>query len=192
VSSSRKFRRGFTLIEILIVVVIAALAATVALPNFVRAMKGSQLRTASRSILTAHKFARSTSVLRQVLMALLLDRNLGEIEVITLKTPASGDTRSKFLDSRGDRASDAATGTAGSDEVPTIETEFVRDLGRDIKIEQFKSERGGQEFQGVFWINYHPNGMSDGFELVISDGANRAEITSDAISGRVEAKFGAF
>lgn len=189
--STRKSRRGFTLIEVLIVVVIAALAATVALPGFIGAMKGSQLRTASRSILSAHKFARSTSVLRQVPMAMLLDSNHGEIEIITIKSPASSDARSKFLDTRSTRAADSALGTV-VDEAPAIETELVRDLGRDIRIEQFRSERGGQEFQGVYWINYHPNGMSDGFELVISDGARRAEITSDAISGRVEARFGDF
>ena len=190
--AKRKSRRGFTLIEILIVVVIAALAATIALPGFVRAMKGSQLRTASRTILMGHKFARSTAVLRQVPMAMLLDSNKGEIEIITIKSPASSDTRSKFLDSRGTRETDAMLGSDQPSEAPTIETELVRSLGRDIKIEAFRSERGGQEFQGVYWINYHPNGMSDGFEIVISDGANTAEITSDAISGRVESKFGEF
>jgi len=191
VISPRKSRRGFTLIEILIVVVIAALAAMIALPGFVRTLKGSQLRTASRSILTAHKFARSTSVLRQVPMAMLLDSNRGEIEVLALKSSPNADARSKFLDSRDTRGVDAGSG-AVLEEAPTIETELVRELGRDIKIVQFNSERGGQEFQGVFWINYHPNGMSDGFRLVISDGSSRAEITSDAISGRVEAEFGGF
>ncbi len=186
------FRRcGFTLIEILIVVVIAALAATIALPGFVRAMRGSELRTASRTVLMAHKYARSTSVLRQVPMAILLDKNNRELEIITVAAPPGADARSKFLDDRTARSAGLATGDDQA--VPTIQTELVRKLGKEIEVALFKSERGGQEFQGVYWINYHPNGMSDGFELVLTDGHNRkVEIASDAISGRVEAEFDRF
>ena len=192
-SKIRASRRGFTLIEILIVVVIAALAATIALPGFVRTMKGSQLRTASRTVLMAHKYARSTSVLRQVPMAILLDKESRELEIITMASATAADARSRFLDERVSRATDVALGgdTGAGEEKPAIATELVRTLGRDIKIEAFRSERGGQEFKGVFWINYHPNGMSDGFELVLSDGSSRrVEITGDAISGKVEADFG--
>ncbi|HMO49503.1 MAG TPA: prepilin-type N-terminal cleavage/methylation domain-containing protein [Kiritimatiellia bacterium] len=188
-------RRGFTLIEILIVVVIAALAATIALPGFVRTMRGSQLRTASRTVLMAHKYARSTAVLRQVPMAILLDSVDSELEIIALTPAAGSDARGKFLDSRGSRAADTVLGAGGGEEAekPAIQSELVRKLGRDVRIEAFRSERGGQEFQGVYWINYHPNGMSDGFEVVLTDKNNRlVSITSDAISGRVDAKFGNF
>ena len=55
---------GFTLIEILVVVVIAALTAAVAIPGFVKISRGAQLRTSSRTIVMAHKYTRRTSVLR--------------------------------------------------------------------------------------------------------------------------------
>jgi len=192
---SRASRRGFTLIEILVVIVIMALAAGIALPGFVRSMKGAQLRTASRTVLMAHKYARSTSVLRQVPMALLLDKEASELEIIELKSPPGAEARDKFLDSRQSRASDAVLGTEAPVEeaAPTITTELVRKLGREVKIESFVSELGGQEFRGVYWILYHPNGMSDGFELVLSDKSSRkVTIISDAISGKVEAEFDSF
>jgi len=185
-------RRGFTLMEVLIVVVIAALAAAIALPGFVRSMRGAQLRTAARTVLMSHKYARSTAVLRQVPMAILLDSVDSEVEIITMNNPA-GD-RGKFLDSRETRAADAVLGTETQDTAkPAIETELLRKLGRDVKIDSFRSERGGQEHRGVYWIMYHPNGMSDGFEVTLTDKNNRmVTIKSDAISGKVESKFGQF
>lgn len=194
----RRRNRGFTLIEILVVVVIAALMAGIALPGFVRSMRGAELRTASRSVLMAHKYARSTAVLRQTTMALLLDRERREIEIIELKAPPGADDRNKFLDARQTRDVDAALGTAPEvpaegEPAPTIQTELVRKLGREVRIDSFRSERGGQEYEGVFWIMYHPNGMSDGFELELTDNGNRrVTITSDAISGKVETDFGNF
>ncbi len=190
-------RRGFTLIEILVVVVIAALVAGIALPGFVRSMRGAQLRTASRTVLMSHKYARSTAVLRQVPMAVLLDSEAHELEIIELKSPPGVAERDKFLDSRENRDVDQALGTVAEEEEgvapPTITTEVVRKLGREVKVDQFRSERGGQESRGVYWIMYYPNGMSDGFEVVLSDGSDRkVTITSDAISGKVETKFSAF
>lgn len=188
---SRAGRRGFTLIEILIVVVIAALAATIALSGFVRTIRGSELRTASRTVLMAHKYARSTSVLRQVPMVILLDKENRELEIITLTSPVGSDARDRFLDGRTSRAADAVLGGDADQTAPAIATELVRSLGRDVRVEAFRSENGGQEHKGVYWINYHPNGMSDGFELVLSDGGSRrVEIKSDPVSGKVEAEFG--
>lgn len=190
-------RRGFTMIEILVVVVIAALVAAIALPGFVRSMRGAQLRTASRTVLMSHKYARSTAVLRQVPMAILIDKEHSELEIIEMRSASGSSERDKFLDARQNRDVDAALGAAAPAEeqkaAPAITTDVFRELGRDVKIESFQSERGGQEYRGVFWIMYHPNGMSDGFELELSDGSNRrATITSDAISGKVAAKFSDF
>lgn len=190
IPARRTSRRGFTLIEILIVVVIAAMAAGIALPGFVRTMRGSQLRTASRTVLMAHKYARSTSVLKQVPMAILLDSVASEVEIVSLSPAAGAEARSRFLDSR---AEDQGPGAGEDAEAPAVETELVRTLGREVKIEEFRSERGGQEYEGVYWINYHPNGMSDGFELVLTDKNNRSvKIASDPISGKVEATFDRF
>ncbi len=194
---ARRLRRGFTLIEVLVVVVIAAITATIALPGFVRSMRGAQLRTASRTVIMAHKYARSAAVLRQVPMAVLLDSVAREVEIVALEPAAGGADRSRFLDTRATRAVDAVVGGDQAMEVdapsPSIQSELVRFLGRDIVIDQFRSERGGQEFEGVYWITYHPNGMSDGFDLVLTDGSTRAaHIRSDSISGRVEARFDRF
>jgi len=195
VRSRRIPRTGFTLIELLIVVVIAALAATIALPGFVRSMRGAELRTASRTVLMAHKYARSTAVVRQVQMAILLDRESSELEIVTISGGAGSDDRDKFLDSRKSRAMDSVLGTQSgeAEAAPAIGTELVRKLGREVKIDSFRSENGGQEAKGVYWIMYFPNGMSDGFEMTLTDGKNRSvTIDCDPISGKTEAKFSKF
>lgn len=187
-------RRGFTLIEVLIVVVIAALAATIALPGFVRSMRGAELRTATRTVLMAHKYARSTAVVRQTQMAILIDRENRELEIVAI-SGGGMEERDKFLDSRKTREVDTmlGTGEAAAEAAPAIGTEVVRKLGREVKIDSFRSERGGQETKGVYWIMYYPNGMSDGFELTLTDSKSRsATIECDPISGKTEASFGRF
>lgn len=190
-------RRGFSLIEMLVVVVIVALISSIALPGFVRSMKGAELRTAARTVLMAHKYARSTAVLRQTQMAVLIDRESMELEVIMLADTAAADDRDKFLELRTTRDVDSALGAdkaAAAPEPdappPQITSELVRKLGREISVESFRSELGGQEYEGVYWILYYPNGMSDGFELVLSDkGSRRVEVKSDPISGKTNAEF---
>ena len=90
-------RRGFTLIEILIVVVIAGMMAAIAVPGFTRAMKGAELRSAARTLAMAHKFARNTAVLRQTPMALLVDTQARMIEVLSLTSRNSMHLRGGFL-----------------------------------------------------------------------------------------------
>ncbi len=186
-------RRGFTMIEILVVVVIAGIIAGIAMPGFVRATRGAQLRTASRTVLMAHKYARSTAVLRQTQMALLIDSVGKEIEIVSLTGgPNSLASRGAFLDSRASRAAqnvlDDDSGSSGP--APAIASELVRRFGKDVKVEAFSSERGDQELEGYFWVNYYPNGMSDGFELTMADeSGKRAVITTEGISGSAEVEF---
>lgn len=184
-------RGGYTLIEILVVMVIAALTATIALPGFIRATSGSQLRSASRTVVMAHKYARSTAVLRQTPMALLFDRVGGEVEVVSMVDRSALAGRDRFLDTRTRRTADALIGGDTVEETASdISSELVRRLGRDVSITGFTSTREDQFLEGYHWVTYYPNGMSDGFELRLEDKAQRSvTITAEPISGAVEAEF---
>ena len=55
---ARRHRRahgGFTLLEILLVVVIVGVAAAVAMPMFARSFRGAKLRNSVRLVLTVHR-----------------------------------------------------------------------------------------------------------------------------------------
>lgn len=187
-------RRGFTLIEILIVVVIAGMMAAIAMPGFARTMKGAHLRSAARTLTMAHKFARNTAVLRQTPMALLVDTQARTVEVLSLRTRGSLHSRGGFLDDRAERvdappAGDGSPVPADAGEKPEIESELQRSYGGDIRLESFETADGrpAEEIKGVYWVNYHPNGMSDGFRIELADpNGTRVVITAEGISGTAE------
>lgn len=193
-------RAAFTLLEILVVVVIAGLIAAVAVPGFARAMRGAEIRTAARTMTMAHKYARNLAVLRQKPMALLIDSVAREVEVVALEDRnAAG--RQGFLDSRERRAEAALIGdgaapsdgtTPAGEAAPSIASEFVRPLGKEITVEEFASDNddaaGG--YKGVYWVSYYPNGMSDGFRIAFRDPAGRSVVVkTEGISGSATVTF---
>ena len=192
-------RIGFTLIEILIVLVITGMVAAVAVPGFSRAMKGAHLRSGARSLAMAHKYARNMAVLRQAPMALLVDSAAGEVEVVSFASRDSLQLQDGFLDGRGQRA-EAETApveeerSAGAEAtppaaLPAIESEFIRPLGREVKVERFERPDGGdvESLRGIYMVHYQPNGMSEGFRVHLVDANGRkVEVVAEGISGTAE------
>ncbi len=192
--ADRATRHGFTLIEILIVVVITGMIAAVAMPGFSRAMKGAHLRTGARTLAMAHKFARNMAVLRQTPMALLVDSEAGQVEVVSFANRDSTGLQSGFLDGREQRGAAAETdGEAARPEAPAapppIESEFIRPLGKDVKVDSFEYPDGGdvESIKGIYMVNYQPNGMSEGFRVRLLDANGKTVIiTTEGISGAAE------
>ena len=189
-------RSGFTLIEILLVVVITAITSVMALAAFSGSFHGAQLRTACKAVVMSHKYARSMAVLDQKQMLLVVDTKAHQLEIASLAGLMGAGDRDKFLDSRsnraaaelleGDKEPAKTEGATGGSAAP-IASDMIRDLPKDIQIDSFKSAREGQEQNGVYWILYYPNGMCDGFTISLVDkNGKRATVTVDPISGRPE------
>ncbi len=176
---------GFTLVELLLVVAIALIAAGIAVPLFSRSFQGSQLRAATRQVVMTAKYARSMAVLKQRYMAILFDRVGGSIEVVALADRAALAARSRFL---SDRAEDAEGD--GEKAAAPITSELRKPLPADIRIDSFQSSGGGQALDDIHWVNYYPNGMSDGFEVLLADkSGGRARVTLDGLSGDAKVEF---
>ena len=69
--------RGFTLIELLVVLLVAGLVATLAMPNFHRALPGMQMRAGASDLANALREARSAAIHegREATVAIDVERN---------------------------------------------------------------------------------------------------------------------
>ena len=113
-------------------------------------------------------------------MALLFDTEKSRVELVSVADSRNAQARNRFLDERG-------AGLAGDEAGATaVESEMVRSLGDQVNITSFSSDRAEQEVDGIYWINYHPNGMCDDFKLELRDEKNKGvAISVDPYSGAV-------
>jgi type IV fimbrial biogenesis protein FimT len=68
---------GFTLIELIIVIVILAIMLFIALPNFAVWMQNTQIRTAGEAVLNGMQLARAEAIRRNVSVELRMDASSG-------------------------------------------------------------------------------------------------------------------
>ena len=191
-SSSR--RSAFTLIELLLVVVIMLLGAAMTVPSFVRSYRGAKLRTSARTIVMSHRYARGMAVLKQTRVAALYDVAKNEVEIVSVTISSQAvDDRDRFLDRRADR-----TGVEAVDQKDQAEpsapanvvSELVRPLAEGVKMSHFESEKVEQEKDGIYWVNYYPNGMCDPYSVEIEDEYHKsATIKVDPLSGKAEVEY---
>ena len=84
---SQTGRAGFTLMEILLVVVIIGVASAVAIPTFARSFRGAKVRNSTRTVMMMHRHAQTKAVLGQRYMALLFDEVKGTLEMVDQGQP---------------------------------------------------------------------------------------------------------
>ena len=183
-------RRGFTLLEVLLVVAIILIAAGLAIPSFIRSYRGAKLRTSARAVVMSHRYARAMAVLKQTDVAILYDAKKGSIEIISVGG-AKQDDRAKFLEAR-----DNLTGVAAADQQAApapagpVVSELVRLLADGVSIVSFESDQAKQEKDGIYWVRYFKNGMCDKYTLRLKDEFDKStEITVDPLSGKAKVEY---
>ncbi len=82
-ATRRRDRRGFTLVELLLVLVLLGVVVGISMPYFVHSIRGNRLRVAGRTLVTVARYARSMAVLKQAEVALTFDLDAGKIDVVS-------------------------------------------------------------------------------------------------------------
>jgi prepilin-type N-terminal cleavage/methylation domain-containing protein len=170
---SSRARSGFTLIEIILVVLIIGLTTAFAIPSFVRSYQGAKLRTSARSVVMAHRYARSVAVLQQKRVQIYFYLDQGKIEVVSLAPDEPASQPSPFPDEEAESLA--------------VREELRKSLEDGVRILEFELEKEGQENQDSSWVNYHPNGMSDEYAIRLIDGQDKTlMIRIDPLSGKAK------
>ena len=192
--------RGFTLIEILLVVIIVAMVAGIASVQFAHSMKGARLRASARGIIAMNKYARSMSVLSQQHMVLLYDSNVGKMELVTLSHASDarrGDRFARFGGGTGDPAESRydEDGELTENGMSVEEADKkMRRMEKGIRITDFEVDiEDLYETDGVFWVNYYPNGMCDAHSFSLEDPrGHRVDIKVESITGELSVEYQPF
>lgn len=188
-------KRGFTLIEVMLVLVVIVIAVLVAVPSFTKSIGGARLRNSIRTISMANRYARSVAVLHQRQTALLYDMARHEIEVVSVGVKDQS-AQAMFLEGRENRTGVESLDAEGGGEPGgggssgggfSVQSELVRSLEAGVKIIEVDASEGGQELDGIYWLNFYPNGMCEKHVVYLRDENDRdARLEIDPMSGRAK------
>ena len=194
-TSPGRRRTGFTLVEVMLVVVIIGIASAVALPTFAKSYRGAKLRTSVRMVLAMHRNAQSKAVLGQEYTALLFDVRKGTVELVE-QTGARQMQDSFFGEIGGSgggmgsvmSGSDFAGGGDGDGAEAAVSSFALRKLEDTVSFESF---RGGKEIDELFYVSYYPSGRCEGYTVTLADGeGRRRSVTVDPVTGKAKVKDG--
>lgn len=172
-------RAGFTLVEILLVVVIVGISSAVAFPLFARSIRGARLRLSGRTVVMMHRNAQSRAVLGSCYAALFFDDRKNTIELFTQADSAAN--KDAFFDTLGGPAPSSADASADAPSA-TPQTQLLRPLEDTVRIDSFS---GGDDIDGIHVVQYYPSGMCQKYSLVLADDeGRRLSIEVDPVTGK--------
>jgi prepilin-type N-terminal cleavage/methylation domain-containing protein len=190
-------RRGYTLVELLLVVAVMLITSAMAVPLLTRSIEGTRLRAGARLVATAHRYARGMAVLHQAQIALILDPETGSIRVVRLDEAdaSSRAARDVFPGADGTAASsswlsawnqDAERAEAQAVRYETREL-LARDLDPRIRMTDVSGLPATQRWENRWWAEYRSNGMTDTYDVTLDDGrGGRMVVRVDGLTGRTE------
>jgi general secretion pathway protein H len=167
-SSPQQAARGFTLIELMIVLVIMSFVLALAGPAVTRGLSGLTLKTAAKKVAAALRYARSQAVNRAQPYSAIFDREHGRIVIRGIPRPLPPDQTAAEAEPE-EKTADAAGAEAQKPEIKIVA------LPEGITLKEITI--GGTEITGtkdeLAQIVFYPDGTSQGGELVLVDSRER-------------------
>lgn len=166
-------KRGFTLIEVVLVVLIIAFVAAIATPSFVNSLKGQRLKQATRLVMGCGKYARTMAVSRQRNMNLVLTVGGSRLAVEEGPAPrvktAPVYTRDQLETLTNEATMDDLALEAKPAPAPAGPS---RNLSREmegVKVKSLVIHDGLSSEEGSVTIAYKSNGTCPPYEIVLVD-----------------------
>lgn len=164
--------RGFTLLELMIVISLAALVTAMGLPVFVRAMKKEGLRRAVSDVVEGCSYARSQAILRGAPMEFVIRAEGGSMSVEPVRVRTSdeglaGEPSRDMTSPSGEGSSAARFSAQLADEV-AIKLLYVN--FQDLM--EFPEAR----------VRFFPNGTSDEFTVILTAADGEQKISLDVVT----------
>ena len=184
-------RAGFTLMEVILVLVLVVVISGIALPYFAGSYKGAKLRSAARTIDRMARYARSMAILREQTLTLALNPDSMELflggATQATNRPADGKLDQGVLKRLGYVADGESAGAAAG-----IEKEVHRFLPDGVAVKGFEKDRTEEDdaHEALHLVRFYPNGQCDWFVLELEDGRGMAvKMENDPISGKIHVEF---
>ena len=186
-------KNGFTLIEVILVVVISLILLGISIPNFASAYKSAKIRSAARTIGRMARYAHNTAIMREETMVLVLNHETMEIYLgAETATTTSTNAADGKLDQDILERLDYVDGDSADSGAAHIEKEFHRKLPEGLEVADFEQDGLNEDefHEDLYLIRYYPNGRSDWFILELKDQRGRGvELESDPIAGKIRSEF---
>lgn len=162
--------RGFTLLELLVVMVVISLMSVLVVPQMTGSLSRMNLQTASKKISALLRYARSRAASEKITYVAVFDFEKDRLSIMTGQEAQTGETIEEDL---------------GDGEERVIRSKSY-DLPDGVKLE--KAVSGGDEIDsGHFQITFFPAGSSSGGDVILTnDRGKRYKISVDFITGIVQ------
>lgn len=185
-------KKGFTLIEVVLVMVVIVIISGIALPHFAGSFKSNKLRTTTRTISKMSRYARSMAIMREEIFTLVLNHESMEIflggPTQTSTNAADGELDQDVLKRLGYLDKDDAEDPSALG----VQKEVHRFLPDDLSVKHFDKDWADKDrsFENFYLVRFFPNGQCEWFEMELQDKRGTAvKLEIDPISGKVRSEF---
>ena len=169
-------KKGFTLVEVILVVILISILSALILPNVVNSRRGIQINVTAKNIEKLAKFARGMSIIRESNHSIVFDLNRNIIYAGEEKDLITDDFEIENINSYPESG---------------IKEEIKKNLSSNLIIKEFttNNEEYNRYDNELYYIYFYPDGYCDNVELSIYSDEKSINIKSDPVSGKIISEF---
>ena len=176
-----KNTHGFTLLEILLVVMVIGIAAAAFLPFAVNSVENARTRSAIREVISINRYARSRAILDKRPTSVVYDTERDTLTLLSLPIRREPEAETLF----GPVATSETNSSTESTESPeTTEVIRTRTLPKFVQV---RNVEGAQSEQDGYFIIYTENGTTDNHTIELQDPQGNIErIQINGLTGEID------